>query len=369
MAIVAAACSKNGGYTTINNFTEAIEPSVTSGDGIDGYIECTGTDVTPGVSHSNIQAQAVIGFVVKAGAAGPTTPGQASNPGPANSAADVSVDVTLSWTAGTNSTSSDVYFGTSSPGTSQGNQTATTYDPGTLSNSTTYYWRIDEVNAAGTTTGNVWNFTTVAAADVEIIGSWTSGTSHTEESGSNRALIFIAHCDSYATVPDLGSVTYGGQSMTLAVERVYNISSPTHNVYVCAFILDEAGIDAATSSTFSPSWDTSPQETPAYTSVFLQNVNQTTLVGATATGGSTTTTAATSALSNNDGDMAILAATCSFSGTYSTINSFTEAIETSVTSGDGIGGYLACTGTDVTPGVSHTNVQAQAVIGFVVQAE
>jgi hypothetical protein len=59
-----------------------------------------------------------------------------------------------------------VYFGTDSTpdaGEDHGNQTATTYEPGTLSNGTTYYWRIDEVNANGTTTGTVWSFTTVVA--------------------------------------------------------------------------------------------------------------------------------------------------------------------------------------------------------------
>jgi hypothetical protein len=90
-------------------------------------------------------------------------PGQASNPSPADTATNVDVDADLSWTAGSGSTSSDVYFGTTSPGTFQGNQTATTFDPGTMDNDTTYYWRIDEVNAAGSTTGNVWSFTTIVA--------------------------------------------------------------------------------------------------------------------------------------------------------------------------------------------------------------
>ncbi len=39
------------------------------------------------------------------------------------------------------------------------NQTETSYDPGPLEYGTTYYWRIDEVNAIGTTTGTVWSFT------------------------------------------------------------------------------------------------------------------------------------------------------------------------------------------------------------------
>ncbi|MHC4500039.1 MAG: fibronectin type III domain-containing protein, partial [Planctomycetota bacterium] len=122
-------------------------------------------------------------------------PGQATNPDPADTATDVSTDADLSWTAGTGSTSSDVYFGTTSPGTFQGNQTATTFDPGAMSNDTTYYWRIDEINAAGTTTGNVWSFTTIVAApgqasnpspasgatsvNVDADLSWTAGSGAT----------------------------------------------------------------------------------------------------------------------------------------------------------------------------------------------
>jgi hypothetical protein len=91
-------------------------------------------------------------------------PEQATSPSPANSATGVSITTDLSWTAGSGATSRDVYFGTTSPGTSQGNQTATTFDTGTMSNNTTYYWRIDEINAGGTTTGTVWSFTTIVAA-------------------------------------------------------------------------------------------------------------------------------------------------------------------------------------------------------------
>jgi hypothetical protein len=102
------------------------------------------------------------------------SPGQASSPDPANSSTGVSITADLSWTAGNNATSHDVYFGTSSPGTFQGNQSGTTYDPGTMTASTTYYWRIDEVNSNGTTTGTVWSFTTGSSDynDSEFV-SWT----------------------------------------------------------------------------------------------------------------------------------------------------------------------------------------------------
>jgi len=53
-----------------------------------------------------------------------------------------------------------VYFGTSSPPPFISNQTATVFDPGTMTGVTKYYWRIDEVNPSWTTTGTVWTFTT-----------------------------------------------------------------------------------------------------------------------------------------------------------------------------------------------------------------
>ena len=90
--------------------------------------------------------------------AAPVLPGQASNPGPGDAAVDVSIDADLSWTAGSDTTSHDVYFN----GMSQGNQPGTGFDPGTLAYSTPYTWQIDEENAAGTTTGVLWRFTTQA---------------------------------------------------------------------------------------------------------------------------------------------------------------------------------------------------------------
>ena len=95
---------------------------------------------------------------------GPTAPPtKATNPAPADGATDVSITVDLTWTAGTEASSRDVYFGTSaSPGAGdfRGNQTGTAYDPGTLVPETTYYWRVDETNSLGTATGDVWSFTT-----------------------------------------------------------------------------------------------------------------------------------------------------------------------------------------------------------------
>lgn len=87
-------------------------------------------------------------------------PGPANNPAPLTATVGHASHTDLSWTAGIDAVSRNVYFGTNpSPGAGEfrGNQTATTFDPGDLANNT-YYWRIDEINPDGITTGPVWSF-------------------------------------------------------------------------------------------------------------------------------------------------------------------------------------------------------------------
>jgi hypothetical protein len=97
-----------------------------------------------------------------------TVPPQASNPNPLNGATAVGLGATLSWSANAQTESWNVFFSTNqadviagAPAASQGNQAATNFTPAGLVNNTTYFWRIDAVNDAGTTTGAVWSFTTV----------------------------------------------------------------------------------------------------------------------------------------------------------------------------------------------------------------
>ncbi len=72
--------------------------------------------------------------------------------------------VVLSWSAGSGATSYDVYFG---PGTTPAfyssvttSQVNVAVDPGS-----DYYWRVDAVNASGTTAGPAWSFRTAPATD------------------------------------------------------------------------------------------------------------------------------------------------------------------------------------------------------------
>jgi len=90
-----------------------------------------------------------------------TQSGKAFEPSPADGASNIATNATLSWTAGPGAISHDVYFGTTNPPAFQDNRTETTFDPGTLANSTTYYWRVDEVSDPCTIQGDTWNFTTL----------------------------------------------------------------------------------------------------------------------------------------------------------------------------------------------------------------
>jgi Pregnancy-associated plasma protein-A len=103
---------------------------------------------------------------------GGTLPGKAGSPSPANGATNVATSATLAWSAGSTATSYDVYFGTdSTPDSTEflGNQAGTTFNPGALAAGTTYYWRIDSKNATGTTTGDVWSFTTAGGAATIVL--------------------------------------------------------------------------------------------------------------------------------------------------------------------------------------------------------
>jgi len=90
-------------------------------------------------------------------------PYPASNPYPTDGAIGISTTADLSWTASPYAISYDVYFGTSNPPPFIGNQSNTTYDPGTMDYNTTYYWRIDAVGDTGRTNGWVWSFTTFSS--------------------------------------------------------------------------------------------------------------------------------------------------------------------------------------------------------------
>jgi hypothetical protein len=99
--------------------------------------------------------------------------GFASNPSPQSNAENVSRNTNLSWKPGKFADTHNLYFGTDINDVNEATLTnslgvtvvegldVNSYDPGRMDFGTTYYWRVDEVNAPPSTTvfhGEVWSF-------------------------------------------------------------------------------------------------------------------------------------------------------------------------------------------------------------------
>jgi chitodextrinase len=283
-----------------------------------------------------------------------------------------SASIAMTATNASDASGVEYYFEcTAGAGHDSGWQDSPTYTDTGLQSETQYSYRVKARDKSANQNETAWSSvmsatTDVPSTNVEILGSWTSGTSHTAQAGSSRALIFVAHAEDDNADMDVTSVTYGGRPMTKVIEQNFGTS---YRAYVVAYILDEAGINSASGSSFVVTWAQSPYRTPAYSSVFLENVNQTNLIGASASNGGSTATVSTATLATTNGDMVIVAGTNGNTGTYSVNNGFTEDIELSPSSADGVAGHKQATGVAETPSITHSSPNRQVAIGFVVQAQ
>jgi len=115
-----------------------------------------------------------------------STPGAVGSPNPYSGAENVNQTTILRWVASDNAASHKVYFGTDKDAVrnattaspeSKGakNLDDVQFDPGSLIGGTSYYWRIDEIDAQNITTkGNVWTFTTADYLVVDDIESYNN---------------------------------------------------------------------------------------------------------------------------------------------------------------------------------------------------
>jgi hypothetical protein len=134
-------------------------------------------------------------------------PVQAREPGPADAAAGVTLDATLSWRSGREAASHKVYFGKDKDAVAKGTVPATTvtdssFTPADLGFGTTYYWRVDEVNEARIPRiyeGPLWSFTTQEYGVVDDFESYT-------DDEGNR--IYEAWLDGYGTTTNGSQVGY-----------------------------------------------------------------------------------------------------------------------------------------------------------------
>jgi len=122
---------------------------------------------------------------------------------------------------------------------------------------------------------------------------------------------------------------------------------------------------------FVPTWTETPDKV-AYSSIFFANVDQdqVTPVPVEMSDSNYTTslsTLATTSLATATGDLVFVAVTFGNSGSYSVNNGFTEGIELTISSSDAVAGYKQTTGTNEIPSITHSNLNRQVVVGFVVQ--
>jgi len=158
----------------------------------------------------------------------------AGNPKPANNAVDVIPSV-FEWTAGITAVSHEVYFGTTPELTAADQKPALPgvamyYCFDTLEPGKTYYWRIDEIDAAGTKyPGFTWSFTVMpltahapvpadAAKDIAVKPTltWTagqSGMSHVVYIGKDEAAVSAGDAATLA-----GTVTETKFAVTTALD-------------------------------------------------------------------------------------------------------------------------------------------------------
>jgi len=131
-------------------------------------------------------------------------PESARGPEPPDGSTDAWTEVTLSWSPGQYAATHDVYLGTSFEDVENASRTNPlgvlvsegqadmSYTPtNPLDLETTYYWRVDEVNAAPSSAiykGAVWSFTTEPVAYAIADVNATSNTASTEGQGPENAV-------------------------------------------------------------------------------------------------------------------------------------------------------------------------------------
>ncbi len=136
-------------------------------------------------------------------------PVSAREPRPADKATEIAVEVTLGWRAGREADEHNIYLSTDQQAVIDGTVPAVTvpqanYGPLSLELDSIYYWCIDEVNNAETTTiwkGDIWSFMVqeyIVVDDFESYNDITPG-----EEGSNR--IYLTWIDGFENPTTNGS--------------------------------------------------------------------------------------------------------------------------------------------------------------------
>lgn len=217
-------------------------------------------DYVVAVTDANRPANMTISTPFTLSFAASIAPEKPFNPSPVNNATNQPTSIIASWSAGSNATSYNIYRGTSQAALSKvATQSGLAYTFSSLNPSTTYYWRVDAINSAGTTTGDVWQFTTAALPDdsgtVTFPSVTTGGVSgitdisatvaiHVTDDGGTQ--IFVYSGIAYGTSPnpnitDDGLVLSNNMGTGVFTCQLNFLTANT-TYYVRSFAKNEAGI-------------------------------------------------------------------------------------------------------------------------------
>jgi len=178
-------------------------------------------------------------------------PSKTTTPSPASGATGQATNLTLSWVNGGDATSYNVNFGVSNSMTARGNQAGITYIPPGVLTHTDYQWRIDAVNAQGTTTGDTWNFRTINPIPVKA--TTPSPANHAVNQVTNLTLSWVngGNALSYYVYFGLSNslVAKGNQAGT-----TYVLSGVTYNTNY-QWRIDATNIYGDPSFTTGDTWD------------------------------------------------------------------------------------------------------------------
>lgn len=186
-----------------------------------------------------------------------SAPDQPSNPSPTSAAVGVGLETDLSWTGGDpdagDTVTYDVYFGQSAdPPLVSSDQAATTYDPGSLLPTSSYYWKIVARDNNGFETESpIWSFNTAitsGCANALVDGGLELGTPNSAwtEASTNfgTPLCSVARCGA-GSVPRTGSwhVWFGGIAAAEAssVEQAVTIAPGTATLSFYLWVRSSSG--------------------------------------------------------------------------------------------------------------------------------
>jgi len=173
----------------------------------------------------------------------------AQDPRPDDEATDVYRETDLSWTPGGYAATHDVYLGTSFEDVNTASrahpmgvllsegQDAVTYDPGRLELGTTYYWRIDEVNAPPDATifpGDVWSFTVEPFAYPITNITVTSNITASADAGPEKTIdgSGLNDSDQHSTQPDDMWLTVSSDTEPVWIQYDFDRVYKLHELWV-----------------------------------------------------------------------------------------------------------------------------------------